>query len=215
MLGRHPLLLLVGLGSALAFAGCAKNGTVSESQCTAGDWQTVGYRDGAIGYRSSRLLAHQDACVPHGVIPDREAYMLGWQEGIREFCIADNGFEVGRSGRRHANVCPEDQREAFLAAYTEGRALHLAEAAVLDLERTIGAKKLRLEQVEVEIVSSATAQLNPVLTPAARVELLARTKRLTDEKRDLEAEIPRLERELDVKARELERLHSTLAQLRL
>ena len=53
-----------------ALAGCSSN-SVSESQCIAGDWQTIGYRDGANGNRSTQLLAHQDACVKHGVIPDR------------------------------------------------------------------------------------------------------------------------------------------------
>jgi len=210
MIGRFAATLL-----ALVSLACADHATMSESQCTAGDWQTIGYRDGAIGLRSTRLLAHQDACVPHDVIPQRDQYMLGWREGIREFCDPDNAFQVGRSGRVHRNVCPADQRDDFLAAYKEGRKLHLAEAAVFELEERIQSSRMRLQVVEQEIVESATAQLNPVLTPAQRIELVAKVQRLDDERRSLEAEIPQLEAELVLRTNELEELSQSMASLSL
>ncbi|MBW2423461.1 MAG: DUF2799 domain-containing protein [Deltaproteobacteria bacterium] len=210
MNGRFLPALLV-----LASLACADRGTMSESQCAAGDWQTVGYRDGAIGLRSTRLLAHQDACVPHDVIPQRDEYMLGWREGIREFCDPDNAFQVGRSGRIHHNVCPADQRNDFLAAYKEGRRYFLAEAAVLDLEARIQSSRMRLQVVKQQIVESATAQLHPVLTPAQRIELVAKVQRLDDERRSLEAEIPQLEAELALREEELEALSQSMAALTL
>ena len=105
---------LISLLTALALlGGCASGGSVSENQCIAGDWQTMGYRDGAAGYRSSRLLKHQDACVEHGIVPDRNGYMLGWEQGAREFCQPNNGFDLGARGAGHNNICPVDIREAF------------------------------------------------------------------------------------------------------
>lgn len=198
----------------LASLACAKNATVSESQCAAGDWQTIGYRDGAIGYRSTRLLAHQDACVQHGVVPNRDDYLVGWQQGIQEFCDPNNAFLVGTSGQRHNNVCPADQRDDFLSAYREGRTLYLARAEVSNLERQIREKRLRLQNVKEEIVSAATAQLNPLLTPAARIELLAKVERLNGEKNRLTAQIPQLEDELARKADELEELNQSMAALK-
>ena len=114
-------------------AGCSSN-SVSESQCLAGDWQTIGYRDGANGYRSTQLLNHQNACVKHGVIPDRASYMAGWEQGVREYCEANNGYDVGERGEGYDNVCPDDMRDAFLAAYHSGRELYLARSEVSDLE---------------------------------------------------------------------------------
>src|SRR5262245_58214307 len=110
---RWIVTILVSLGSV---AGCQSD-SISESQCIAGDWQTVGYRDGANGYRSTELLEQQNACVKHGVIPDRAAYMAGWEQGVAEYCEANNGYEVGERGAIYNNVCPDGQREAFLAAY--------------------------------------------------------------------------------------------------
>jgi hypothetical protein len=198
---------------ALASLACANNATISESQCAAGDWQTIGYRDGAIGYRSTRLLAHQDACVQHGVVPNRDDYQLGWQQGIQEFCDPNNAFLVGTSGQRHNNVCPTGQRDDFLSAYREGRKLYLTRAEVANLERQIRKKRLRLQFVKEKMVSTATAQLNPLLTPAARIELLAKIERLNGEKNRLAAQIPQLEDELARKADELEELNQLMAAL--
>ena len=194
-------------------AGCASNGSVSENQCIAADWETLGYRDGVVGYRSSRLLKHQDACVEHGIIPDRNLYMAGWEQGAREFCEPNRGFELGERGDGHNNICPADMRDLFLAAYREGRGLYLARVAVNNLERTIAQKEGRLEHVKAEIVASATEQLNPILTTAERIELLAYTNRLRDEQSALEHEIPGLYAELDGKRAELNVLRRTLVKV--
>lgn len=200
------LLLLVSTGF-----GCARNASVSESQCAAGDWETIGYRDGALGYRSSRLLAHQDACVPRGVTPDRAAYQAGWQQGIAEFCQPDNGFELGRSGEGHANVCPAPQRDAFLAAFERGRSLFTAEARVREVENAIARKTHRLHTIDEEMVATASAQLDPMLLPAHRIQLAGRVKTLYDEKLRLAAEIPALEEELRLRQRELEDVDRSMA----
>lgn len=204
---RRILVLVVLVSTALA---CAKNTSVSESQCTAGDWETIGYRDGALGYRSSRLLAHQDACIPHGVTPDRGAYQLGWRQGIEEFCDPANGFELGQSGDGHDNVCPAPQRDAFLAAYDRGRTLFVARDRVLSLEQAIAYRTQRIEAIGEEVVVTASAQLNPLLLPDERIQLAARVKRLYDEKTRLASEIPGLEAELQVRTSELEALDRSM-----
>ena len=196
---------------AFLLAGCGGGATVSQSQCVAGDWQTLGYSDGVRGYRSSRLLAHQDACVKHGVIPDRHGYKLGWEEGAREYCEPYNAFSIGEHGKGHNNVCPTDLRAEFLTAYQEGRTLYRARVEVTNLERAITQKTARLEYVKAEIVSTAAAQLNPALTTTERVELLARTQRLNTERNRIIAEIPVLEGELTIKAQQLDALSRSLA----
>ncbi len=195
----------------LGLSACGGGATVSQHQCAAGDWETLGYRDGVNGYRSTQLLAHQDACVKHGIIPDRHGYMVGWDDGAREYCASNNAFSIGERGKGHNNICPTDLRANFLHAYQQGRSLYLARVAVANLERTFYQRTGRLEQVKAEIVATAAAQLNPVWTPAERIELLAKTKRLNDEKHQLQASIPQLEADLAIRARELDALSQTLA----
>ena len=197
--------------SLVVLAGCGGGATVSESQCYAGDWQTLGYRDGSQGLRSTQILEHQNACVPFGVVPDRASYMAGWQEGVAEYCPPGNGFDVGEQGYLHNNVCPDSQRAEFERAYRSGRQLYLARVEVDDLVRTIDQRHYRLGQIESELLKSATEQMNPVLTPAERVDLLAWTKRLVEEKAAIQHELPGLEAQLAEKSSRLAALEVTTA----
>ena len=194
----HALIVTI----AVTVTGCASD-SVSESQCIAGDWQTVGYRDGANGYRSTQLLEHQNACVKHGVIPDRTAYMAGWTQGVREYCDANNGYDAGERGDGYNNLCPDDQRQAFLTAYHAGRQLYVARSEVGDLEQQIGQREVRLDEITAELVSSASQQLDPTLTPAARVDLLAAMERLAEERGRINAELPTLRQQLAYKTQQL------------
>ncbi len=157
------------------------------------------------------MLAHQDACGEHGIVPDRAGYMLGWEEGVREYCQSHNGFAVGVGGQGYSNVCPEELRDEFLASYRQGRSLYLARSAVQRAERALTSAEARLETVKSEIVASAAAQFSGELLPSERVELIARTQRLHEEQRNLEFEIGELERELELKEQELAALDRNLA----
>jgi len=201
------LLLLVGL----TLAGCAGRPSMSENQCAVGDWQTVGYRDGVNGKRSTALLTHQDACMEHGVAPDRASYMLGWQEGARDYCQPNNGFYIGERGWSHNNICPQELQGGFLTAYQEGQRLYQARLAVSNLEWEIDQKTGRLEAIKSEIISAGAAQLNGELTLEDRVQLGARVQRLLDEQARLKQELPDLETELAIKTRELDQLNRTVA----
>lgn len=196
--------------AALLLGGC-QSATVSESQCIAGDWQTIGLRDGANGLPSTQLLEHQDACVRHGAFPNREAYLAGWNEGIVGYCQADNGFALGSRGGGYRNVCPPALAPAFVTAYEEGRALYRVRSDVISLERLIQRKEARLATVNRELLASGTAQLEEDLTTQERVELLAKSQRLMDERSELERELPELAEELRYKEGELNALQRALA----
>jgi hypothetical protein len=204
--------LIVGVTTALLISGCAGGrSTVSENQCVAGDWRTLGYSDGSYGYRSNRLLQHQDACVRHGIIPDRFEYMAGWEQGVREYCEPNNGFSAGTQGYSYENVCPAELRSEFLKAYNDGRELYLARQEVGDLERQLWQRRERLEQVKSEMVSVAAGQLNGELAAAERIELASRLQRLHEEKGRLNGEISDIGVELALKTSELEKLDQALA----
>lgn len=207
---RSSIFLLI---LALILGACAGRSTVSENQCAAGDWRTLGYRDGANGYRSSRLLDHQDACLDHDIVPDRGAYMAGWERGIREYCEPNNGFRVGENGWQHNNACPTDLRADFQKAWLEGRKLYQARVDVANLERELAHKTARLSEVKSRMVSAAAAQFDGNLTSTERIELAARVQRLNEERQSLRTDIPRIESELELRTRELDRLTTTLASV--
>lgn len=203
-------LILTGAFCCL-LAGCAGKPSVSEHQCAVGDWETIGYRDGVNGKRSTALLSHQDACMEHGVKPSRASYMSGWEQGAREYCEPSNAYHIGERGWSHNNICPSDLRSGFLSAYQDGRRLYEARVAVASLEREIEQKSSRLDAIKSEIISAGAAQLNPVLSVEERVQLGTRVQQLLDEQARLKQELPDLEAELAIRSRELDRLNGAVA----
>jgi len=194
--------------TSLLLAGCA---TLSESQCVASDWRTVGYSDGLKGVPASQLLKHQNACVKHGVVPDRDEYLAGWNDGIEQHCQPDNGFSVGERGAAYSNLCPEHLQEAFYAAYQDGRQLYLAKTEISRLERQVSQKEYRLKQLKGEISSAESNLISDQTTAERRVELLSRTKELAKEQGQLEAEIQDLKVDIGVKYERLDKLRNSLA----
>ena len=206
---RNPrTIALIVLSSLLLISGCA---SLSESQCVAGDWETVGYRDGVAGKQSTQLLQHQNACVKHGAVPDRNAYLAGWEDGVRQFCLPGNGFNAGEAGRSFANVCPDDLQDAYYAAYQEGRRLYLAKSEIDALNRTVAQKEYRMKQLDEEISSVEAELISDETTALQRVRLLDQTKELAAEQGELEAEIQQLRVDVALKGERLATLRQTLA----
>ena len=201
----YTLTLTIG---ALLASGCA---SLSESQCVAGDWETVGYRDGLAGRQSTQLLNHQNACVKHGTVPDRNAYLTGWEDGVRQYCQPTNGFSAGEAGRTFPNVCPDDLQDAYYAAYQEGRRLYTAKTEIDALNRQIGQKEHRIKQLAAEIADAEAELIADETTALQRVRLLDRTKELAAEQGELEAEIQQLRVDVALKGERLESLRQTLA----
>ena len=192
---------------AATMVACGSNPSVTEFQCRAGDWETVGYRDGSAGMRSTQLLSHQEACGQYGIVPHREQYLTGWNAGVAEYCTAANGFSLGERGGRLNAVCQGELEYPFAAAFAEGRALYLARRAVDRAERQLDSHHNRLQQIKRELVELTTAQLDPALTTDERVHLIADMTALHDEREEIKLAIPQLEQELRFRQAELDQLH--------
>ena len=193
-----------------SLAGCAST-TLSENQCKANDWYTVGYADGSSGYDASRLLQHDDACVDHGIIPDRAQYTAGWDAGIAQYCTPENGFDLGERGGLYSRICPANLENEFHAAYSNGHTLFVAESEVNQVERAIEQRSTRIEQMQLEMQHAVDALIAPETTTTDRLFLLERTKSLSEEQGRLQAEIERLIAEAAVKRAHLESVRQSLA----
>ena len=204
----NNLLATVALTGVLVLGGCA---TLSESQCIANDWQTVGYRDGLSGIQSSQLLSHQNACVKHGIVPDRPAYLVGWKQGVEQYCQPHNGFATGERGGQFANVCPARLKGAFYAAYQEGKRIYLARSEISTLQRSISQMEYQLKQIKTEILEAEIHLIDGATTSIERRHLLEETKLLAQEQGKLETQIQNLKVEVAVKAERLENLRQVLA----
>jgi hypothetical protein len=198
---------LAAIACLIVLGGCA---SLSESQCLADDWQTIGYSDGLQGKQTSALLKHQNACIKHGVAPDRDGYLSGWHEGIAQYCQPANGFAVGKRGSGYANVCPEQLQPAFFAAYQDGRQLYLARAEINNLERQIDRSQRQLNKVKSALVEAESLLIDGDLTSQERRQVLEQTKDLAKEQGQLETEIEDMKIEAAVKDDRLQSLRHAL-----
>ncbi|MCT4655470.1 MAG: DUF2799 domain-containing protein [Cohaesibacter sp.] len=130
-----PLLLLVAL------SGCA---SLSEDECTNGDWYKMGQSDALEGRTTDRLADHAKACRRYGIEPDRQAYLQGRDIGLGQYCTIENGFRVGREGYGYNRICPVSREASFMSGYSRGKEIHQIELDMASVERDMASLRASL-----------------------------------------------------------------------
>ena len=126
--------LVVPMLLSLLFSGCA---TMGKDECLNGQWQSVGYEDGAKGYAASRIGEYRKSCAEYNVSPDLAAYMQGRLQGLAQWCTPSNGYYQGTRGAIYNGVCPEALESDFEFAMSEGRAVYDYRKKIYDQEAFI------------------------------------------------------------------------------
>jgi hypothetical protein len=148
------MLTFAGLAGALfALASCQ---TMSAEQCAVADWRALGYEDAA-KRGADRLGARTSDCSERGIVADVEAYQAGFQMGIREFCIPENGFAFARRGGLFEGMCPDDLDAAFRPAYADGRRVREAEQLVLTVQSRISTLENQRNRIDGQISAAERA----------------------------------------------------------
>ncbi len=204
---KSPILLSM-IVMAMTVQGCA---SLNEAECREADWEIIGLEDGSAGMPLSQIGQHRKACAEYGVKPDIGEYQLGHTDGVRLFCSPRKGYELGKAGRGHHEVCPSDLRAAFVAAYDNGRDVHNAQRALRNLQNRIKAAHLDLDDITQE-----TAELEAILVSGGgsvvdRQSWLDQIKRLRADEQQVRYDLLQLEHEASDQKSEYEHL---LAQYR-
>ncbi|MDJ0864006.1 MAG: DUF2799 domain-containing protein [Gammaproteobacteria bacterium] len=200
---RNRRRATLGAGTLMAgllATGCA---TLNESECRNADWRTIGFEDGARGASASRIGEHREACADHGISPDLAAYRQGRNDGLRQYCRAQNGFRLGERGVAYNGVCPADVEAEFQAAYEAGKRLHDASSRVRYTQSRIRNKELQLSQLKRTRQSKQAQLVSPGVSAARRAELLAETLEAARDQGAIEKEIDALKRELEEQREQL------------
>ena len=124
----YSLILLIPL------TACA---SLSEDECRAGDWATIGFEDGAQGRDAAYVGEHREACAEYGIAPDLNAWLAGRERGLLSYCTVDRAYSLGRSGRPVANVCPATLTRQLDAANYRGQEYRRLSDEIRALEREI------------------------------------------------------------------------------
>ncbi|WP_444887304.1 DUF2799 domain-containing protein [Microbulbifer sp. JMSA008] len=104
---------------ATAISGCA---VISEADCRSGLWYERGLHDGARGRSQALMYDIAKECQSYEIYVDSEAWLRGHEEGVEQFCTAENGYAQGRQGRKYEGVCTGPTADIFLQNYQRGLA---------------------------------------------------------------------------------------------
>lgn len=178
---RVLILVAVACAAAVALSSCA---TMSEDQCLAGAWGERGYQDGASGQLPSRLQDHAEACAKYGVVPETEVYMSAREDGLRTYCTASGGFQVGRMGSGYTGACPVEAESEFLPAFNDGRRIYAAEQAVSSAETDLSSAIARIDDREDKLEAKRRELDQEGLTDEQRQKIRERINEVRGEIRD-------------------------------
>ena len=127
---------LKGVFSSIAIVlmvfGCAG---VSKEDCLLIDWYEIGRLDGRQGNPRTAFHGRAKACLEHGISADRQAYYKGHDLGLKYYCTAQKGFELGQKGLPYKSVCPLQLEPDFRAGYNKGMQSFCSEQKGFDLGR--------------------------------------------------------------------------------
>lgn len=112
------VVVAIGMSS---LSGCA---TLTVEECQQADWQTIGYRDGKAGQDVDYILKHNKACAKSNITPNKVLWEQGRQQGLTQYCTADNALSLGRSGYRINAVCPSHIAPSLKAMNDKGLAIY-------------------------------------------------------------------------------------------
>ena len=200
---RNPLFTLIMPTVLLLLHGCA---TLNKDECRLADWRLIGYQDGVVGKSAAAVGEYREDCAKHAVVPDLDAYRAGREEGLQQYCKADNGYRLGNAGRGFTAVCPAAQEGDFRDAYNAGRKLYLARSTVNKTHSLINSRKQALSDLEDNRTQKLAALIGDDLKADQRVMLLYELNELQQEMDAVEIEIADLEHDLVKQQGRLDRI---------
>lgn len=112
--------------------------------CESTDWYELGRRAGTTG-QESKLEHERKRCDGSFDITSEAVYTNGYNNGLSEYCTADNGYSLGKAGSAANKVCPRPIDEAFLSAYAAGKKVRELEIVNETLDRRISSVSEKLK----------------------------------------------------------------------
>jgi len=126
--------LMIVFCAAAALSACA---TMTAEQCQVADWYQLGRQDALAGHASDHLARRAQACSEAGFGADSASWHAGFDDGLIDFCTADNGFRFGLDGGHYQRSCPAQSHAEFDQAYRLGSGIYTLNQRVASAEREL------------------------------------------------------------------------------
>lgn len=155
--------------------------TLNKDECKTAGWKTIGYADGARGYKATRIDKHRSACAKHSIRPNLNAYNTGRVEGLYQYCTPATAYKKGLSGYNYNGVCTEHNEEIFLDAFNHGLIIYQAKNELKKLHTEYAEEEHYIIQLERKLYKKEDKLVSGKLPKARAIKLLNRTKEITKE----------------------------------
>lgn len=165
--------------------------TISESECVAGNWADIGYRDGVDGKNRTRIAKYVEKCGEFGQGVDRNTYLTNYEVGLSHYCVYDKGFALGENGSSYNAVCEGPQAADFRAGYDDGHADY-------ELRQTYDRFESDIESALDEVDDVETRLKGEALERDEQVRLQKKLRRLRGEVKDLRWDFREFRRKYDL-----------------
>jgi len=156
--------------------------SLSEEQCLAGNWDGIGYSDGANGYGTGRFGDHVKACEKYKVVPEQSSYMTGRARGLTVYCQPGRGFQVGRSGNTYNGVCPASLEGPFLDGFNDGRLVWDAQQRYDRAQSAINAAEQRADDIDKRMRAEEARLADTAVSDEEKKAIRERLKALRDDR---------------------------------
>lgn len=147
----------------MLLSSCA---SLTEEECRAGDWRSIGLDDGTRGRSPDFLATHVDACASYQITPDASAWESGRLEGLALYCTPESAYENGAKGRRLRPVCPASDHPALSRSNSKGLMYYEIGQDIDDIERDI-----RALNIEIAALPQNDPALSHLLSERSRLRL--------------------------------------------
>lgn len=71
------------------------------------DWFQVGLSDGKVGIELSYFSVYERQCARRSRVPDKRAYLEGYDEGVQAYCSPENIYQLARTGAVAIGACED------------------------------------------------------------------------------------------------------------
>jgi hypothetical protein len=142
-------LIIVGAALAMLQLSCA---SMSKEECQMGNWYDYGHRDSSKGGTSDMFMQHSEACMKHGISGNKEQYMAGFKEGLKEFCTPENAYQFGVGGGQYKNTCPPALHSKFNMSYKKGKEIYDINSQINSLQGEVD--RLSNDMVDPKLTSN-------------------------------------------------------------
>jgi hypothetical protein len=142
------------------------------SECQNADWHQIGFVDGSRGTPKNVFAEYVNSCTAYYIVPDKDAYEIGYQEGIASYCSYKNGEYLGQQNKLFRDTCPEYLKAELASGFKAGKALY-------DLDQKIQVQEKKISTLTRQLIDPKTPEKDK---PRLKQELNKTTEQLVQNK---------------------------------